>query len=210
MAMAPEILVGKTAIAPETIKQQRRNYDKIKDQQAQWLQQQQQQQQQKQQQQQQQYLQLPQQCSSSYDYCHYYHDDLSDYQQQHAPPSKQQSASSPSITLSSPKLTFRESLRESFRDLYVPKFLSNLRKSASEISLVLGAMRSAPTSTHLLTHGIPSSPATQGIDFGDDKASKASKPIRGSTTKKRKRHNALVSWQNYSPHHLNKQLRYGN
>ncbi|VBB34969.1 unnamed protein product, partial [Acanthocheilonema viteae] len=190
MAMAPKVSVDKTFIAPETLKYQRHKYDKIKEQQGQSSQQQQ-------------YLQVPQQSSSSYDYCNNYQDGSA--YQQNASSSKQQSASSsPSITLSSPKLTFGESLRESLRDLYVPKFLSNLRKSASEISLVLEAVRSGPTSTDLQTHGVSLTPATKKPVVGDN----TSKSIRGPTVKKRKRHNALVAWHNYSPHHLNKQIRY--
>ncbi|CAG9530965.1 unnamed protein product [Cercopithifilaria johnstoni] len=194
MAMAPEVSIDKTFIAPETPKYQRRKYHKIKDEQGQLSKQQQ-------------YLQLPQQSSSSYDYCHYYQDN-SDDDHQNASPSKQQSTLPSSITLLSPKLTFRESLRESFRDLYVPKFLSNLRKSASEISLVLEAVRSGPIPTYLETHEVPPpSPCTKGTVAVDS----ASKLIRGSSTmKKRKRRNALVTWQNYSPHHLNDQLRHGN
>lgn len=188
--MTPEVSIDKTSIGPETPKHQLRQYDKIKRQQGQSPDRH--------------HLQLPQQSSSSYTYCHYYQDD-SDHQQ-NASSSKQQSASTPSITLSSPKLTFRESLRESFRDLYVPKIWLNLRKSASEISLVLEAMRSGPSPTYLQTHGASSSPGAKDITIADN----ASKSTRGSAVQKRKRHNALVTWQNYSPHHLNKQFRYGN
>lgn len=174
--MTPEITVEKASIAPETPENQRRQYNRVKQQQGQLLE--------------------PQQSSSSYDYCHYYHDN-SDHRQ-NASPSKQQSLSSPSVTLSSPKLTFRESLR----DLHVPKIWSNLRKSASEISLVLEAMRSGS----LQTHGIPPLPGITvgGVTVGDN----APKSIRVSAVKKRKRRKALVKWQNYSPHHLNEQIRY--
>ncbi|EJW82406.1 hypothetical protein WUBG_06685, partial [Wuchereria bancrofti] len=173
MAMTPEVTLEKASIAPETSEKQRRQYNRVK---------------------QQGQLPEPQQSSSSYDYCHYYQDN-SDHRQ-NISPSKQQSLSSPSVTLSSPKLTFRESLR----DLNVPKIWSNLRKSASEISLVLEAMRSGS----LQTHGVPPLPGTQGDMVGDN----APKSIRVSTVKKRKRRKALVKWQNYSPHHLNEQIRY--
>lgn len=184
MAMAPEVSIDKTSIAPEASEYQRRKNGKK---------------QQRQPSQKPQYLQLPQQSSSSSDYYHYYQND-SDYR--NASPSKQQSASS-SFTLPSPKLKFRESLR----DLYVPKFWFNLRKSASEISLVLEAMRYGPTSSYLQTYGVPSIPGNKIITVG---SGGTSKPIRGSAVKRRKLCNALITWQNYSPHHLNKQIRYGN
>lgn len=182
--MAPEVLADKTSIASETPRYQRRKYDEVKEEKRQLPRQQRQ------------YLQLPQQSFSSYDYCHYYQND-SDYQQ-NASTSKQQLASpSSSTTSTSQKLT---SLRESFRDLHVPKFWSNLRKSASDISLVLGAMRSG---SHLQMDEISSSLDTVV-------GSNVTEPIRRSAVKKRKRRNALVTWQNYSPHHLNKQIRHGN
>ncbi|EFO28307.1 hypothetical protein LOAG_00164 [Loa loa] len=186
MAMTPEVSVEKASITPKTPENQRRQYGGAKQQEGPSPEQQ--------------HLQLREQSSSSCDYCHYYQDN-SDYQQ-NASPSKQQSVSSPFITLSSPKLTFGESLRESLRDLYVPKILSNLRKSASEISLVLEAMRSGSAQVH---GALPPS-AAEDIIVGDN----ASKSTRGSTVKKRKRRKALVKWQNYSPHHFNKQIRYGN
>ncbi|VDK85205.1 unnamed protein product [Litomosoides sigmodontis] len=182
MAMASEVFVDKTSIAPKT---SRRKYDKIEEEKRQSPRQQRQ------------YLQLPQQSFSSYDYCHYYQND-SDYRQ-NASTSKQQPSSSPSSTTSpSQKLILS---RGSFRDLYVPKFWYNLRKSASEISLVLGAMRSAPllqmdeTSSSLAT--VVGGSVTESIRCS-------------AVLKERKCRNAFVTWQNYSLHHLNKQLRHGN
>uniref|UniRef100_A0A915Q1B2 Uncharacterized protein n=1 Tax=Setaria digitata TaxID=48799 RepID=A0A915Q1B2_9BILA len=178
MAMTPKVSTGNSSVAPETAGPHRIRQKQLLEREQQHL------------------RPLP-----PYNYSRYYeHESI---HQQNASPSKQQSTPSPSVTLSSPKLSFRESLRESFRDLYVPKIWSNLRKSASEISLVLEAMRSGPA---LQAHEAPTSSGAKVATISDN----STKSTRGLAVQKRKRRNAIVAWQNYSPHHLNKQLRYGN
>ncbi|VDK51217.1 unnamed protein product, partial [Gongylonema pulchrum] len=143
-------------------------------------------------------------------YHHHRQQQRQHYCQQNASSSKQQQqeeqkrpASASSSTFSSPKLTLRESLRESFRDLHMPRILSNLWKPASEISLVLEAMRYGSSPTYLLTHEPPPKTApTTG------RPSCTSKSTGNLAPKKRKRRKAIVTWQNYSPHHINKQIRY--
>lgn len=149
-------------------------------------------------------LQLPQQNSSlsSNNYYHYYQDNPDHHHHQKDPSSsKQQSASAPSVIfISSPKVTFSESLRESFRDSYVPKLWSNLRKSASEISLIWKALRSDHESPPFRTN------VENNVVDERDAITKSS---HESNVKKRGNRKAVVTWHNYSPHQLNKQIRYG-
>ncbi|VDN05093.1 unnamed protein product [Thelazia callipaeda] len=143
-----------------------------------------------------QYLQLPQRCSLS-----------TDYLQEHNLSKQPPPPSTPSSTLSSPKLTFRESLRESLRDIHVPKILSNLRKSASEISLVFEAMRYGSSPIHMRKYGMPSSSGFD--DIANGRYSKSTGGNDGTSTFQKRKRNAIVTWHNYSPHHLSKQLRCG-
>lgn len=159
--------------------------------------------QQQQQQQKQSPLQQSQQSLSNklHHRCEHYQQQQQPFHQESPLPSKQQPESTSSSTFSSPKLTFRDSLR----DLHVPKILSNLRKSASEISLVLEAMRHGSSPTYLLTHEVPSG---SNLCTGPVCATTTSKSTSSLAPYKRKRRPAIVTWQNYSPHHLNKQIRY--
>lgn len=93
---------------------------------------------------------------------------------------------------SSPRLKLRDSLRESFREMHMPKFL---RKSASELSLVLEAMRGNISPTFY----------TQSTDRKQTSKSTGHLP----QSKGKKRRTAIISWHKYSPQHINRQLHLG-
>lgn len=86
----------------------------------------------------------------------------------------------------------RASLRNSFRDLHVPKIWTDIRdKSASELNLVLEVVRGSPSlSCDRLSH------PNKQENFVKNMANK-------------KRGHQKVCWRYYKPQYLNKQLHIG-
>ncbi|VDP15289.1 unnamed protein product [Onchocerca flexuosa] len=192
MAMTPNASTDNTnSIASQTPVDQSRKYYKAEEQQKQLSPEQQKQ-----------HLQPLQHNSPSFD-CLCYQNNSNHHR--NASPFKQQSTSSSAT--SSTKFKLPESFRESLHDLHVPKIWSNLRKSASDLGIILEAMRYRRSLTYLEMQDIPFSKSTKG----EMAKNNASKSIRnGLAMQKRKRRKAKITWQNYSPHQLNKQIQYGN